>query len=119
MSLERDRDADRGAAAALTLHLITAAQSLHALLHAADAEPGRRRGIDAAAVVAHGQNKLRCAQLVTVSLADPDRDALRRRVLDHVGQAFLYAAIDREIDRLAIARHQLVGAEGKADVGML
>ena len=58
-SSERNGDAHAGAAAGRALDREAAAQTLDALLHAANAETGRRAGGRPAAVVAHAEFELR------------------------------------------------------------
>src|ERR1700751_4976211 len=113
LARQRDDDAHACAAARRGLEHAVAAESTHALLHAAQAEAGGRVRLDAAAVVL--DRKLDPRQ----SLVEPDADAGRRGVPDRVGQAFLYAAIDREVDRVAITRLELAGGERERDPRML
>src|SRR5436309_8778560 len=95
---ERDRNAHTGPAAGRALDRETAAQTLGPLLHAANAEAGRRVRGDAAPVVAHAEFKLR----LVFGQAELDRHFLRLRVANGIGQALLHAAEDGEIDRIAI-----------------
>ena len=91
-----------GAAALFAFDTITAAQAFDAFLHAANAEARRLAGMYAAAVVAHRQYE----PALGVDIAEIDADVLRLRMADGIGQALLDAAIDGEVDRIAIAALQ-------------
>src|ERR1700722_14791603 len=101
---------------------------MHAFLHTAQGEPRGRRHGDPAAVVLDRELELRIrakstrrwrGRTVGGRLGERDAVAARLRVLDGVGQAFLDAAIDREVDLLAVARRYPGGRERKGDPRML
>ena len=76
---------------------------LHALLHPDNAVAGCVMGIDAAAIVADSDRQTRrTAVKFRTGFRDADVDALCGGMLHRVGQTFLHAAIDREIDRVAV-----------------
>src|SRR5262249_53174495 len=105
---ERKRHANARADARFALDRIATTQAFDTLLHAAHAESRNLARMDSAAVVAHCQRK------PPPGLgAQRDGDVLRLRVADGVGEAFLKAAIDGEIDRVAIAAFNIRGAEAK------
>src|SRR5439155_16757911 len=119
-----DHDLHAGAAAAGALDRIMAAERLHAFLHAGNAEADRGAGIDAETIVAHrelqvpGGVPLR-PRVGGDCLAEIDADVLGLGVADRVGQAFLDAAVDREVDRVAIAALERRGLERKYDLRVL
>src|SRR5262245_53388478 len=118
--MQRDHDADRGAAPARALDLTAAAQGLRAFLHAAQAEARRRHGIDSTPVVADRERKLRRAIRARVHLAHGftqlDGYMPSVRMPNDVSQALLHAAINREVDRVAVAAHEVVGADGEVNL---
>ncbi len=75
------------------------------------AKAHRRQRIDATAVVAHREHDGGVGCRRAWRGRDSHVDARGLRVADHVGQALLHAAIDREIDRIAIAALELCRRE--------
>src|ERR1700730_1039090 len=68
-TIQWNHNAHTSATPGFAVYLVAAAQCLHALPHAADAETDRRRGINPAPVVAHRQQELHralfaCAHII-------------------------------------------------------
>ena len=112
---QRNVDMYAGAAAGFAFDAIAAAEAFDAFLHTANAEARRLAGIDSAAVVAHRQ----CEPGLAVDMAEIDADMLGLRMADGVGQAFLDAAIDGEVDRIAVAALKFASRERERNLRML
>ena len=101
----------------------SSAERLHTLGHGGEAKALRRRRIDSLAVVDDGESEdglrpLRAVTPVSALLDEVDREVVRRAVPDGIGDAFLDAAIEREIDRLAIGFCQPSGRIMDVGIGM-
>ena len=101
----------------------SSAERLHALGHGGEAEALRRRRIDSLAVVDDGEAKgglrpLRPVTPVSALLHEVDGEVGGRAVPDGIGDTFLDAAIEREIDRLAIRFRQPAGRIIDLRIGM-
>src|SRR5262252_10093526 len=103
----RNHDAHAGAAAGRTLDRTFAAEGLYPLPHALQAETGARLRVDPAPVVLDREGEAGLLRRGCVAgLREIDVDAACLGVPDRIGQAFLHAAVDREVDRVAVARLQ-------------
>src|ERR1700747_663121 len=80
---------------------------------------GPRHGADPAAVVADRKRKPWSAVGVACDFAQLDGHMPSLRMPNDVGQAFLNAAVNREVDRVAIAAHEVVRANREFDLRML
>jgi len=105
------------------LDLAGSAERAHALGHGGEAEALGRGGGNTLAIVAEGEAEAFAPLLAAVLargrlLQNIDGQCAGLAVTDGVGDAFLDAAIEREVDRLTVRIGQRAEGDGNIRVGM-